>query len=133
MTDFAALKAELLSGHPDTGAYSADDAIAADEISVVNRTLPISWLTGDAVFAATDKAEFIGLTDHKQGLWMSLCGRSEIDPFGTANIDALQHIFGGPSVTQTALLVLRNRAVSRAEELGLGRVLAGTVQQARML
>lgn len=133
MTDLAVLKAELLAGHPETGAYSLDNATAAVEINVVNRTLPIPSLSGDAVFAATDGVEFIAQTEHKQALWMSLCGRSEIDPFGTSNIALLQHVFGGGSTTQTNLQNLRNRAVSRAGELGFGRVREGTVEQARAL
>lgn len=131
--DLAALKAELLAGHPVTGAYSAHDATAAIEINVVNRTLPIPRLSGDAVFAATDGAEFIALTDHKQVLWMSFCGRGQVDPFGASNIALLQHIFGGTSATQTALQALRNRAVSRATELGFTRVRGGTIAEARAL
>lgn len=133
MTDLAALKAELLAGHPETGAYSVDNATAAGEINLVNRTLPIPSLSGDAVFAATDGAEFILLSDHKQALWMSLCGRSEIDPFGTSNIALLQHVFGGGSTTQANLQSLRNRDVSRAVELRFSRVREGTVEQARAL
>lgn len=35
--NYAALSAELLAGHPDTGAYSPDDATAAAEINAANR------------------------------------------------------------------------------------------------
>ena len=35
--DLAALAAELTGGHPDTGAYDADDATAAGELNAVNR------------------------------------------------------------------------------------------------
>lgn len=38
--DYQALKAELLAGHPDTGAYNADDQLAADELNVQNRPVP---------------------------------------------------------------------------------------------
>ena len=34
--DYAALQAELLAGHPVTGAYSVDDATAADELNALN-------------------------------------------------------------------------------------------------
>lgn len=37
MTDLVALKAELTAGHPDTGAYNVDDALATAEINAVNR------------------------------------------------------------------------------------------------
>ncbi len=127
----AELKAELIAGHPDTGAYSLDDATAADEINVVNRTKPIPSLSGDAVFGATDGAEFIALADHKQILWLSFCGRPRIDPFQSANVDLVKHLFGVASATVAALVVLRSEAVSRATELGLHRVREGTVTEAR--
>ena len=47
--DLQALAAELTAGHPDTGAYDADDAIAATQINVVNRTTPKGTLTGSEV------------------------------------------------------------------------------------
>ena len=40
MPDLVALKAELDAGHPDTGAYSLTDSVAADEIMAVNRSAP---------------------------------------------------------------------------------------------
>ena len=133
MANLQALRAELDAGHPDTGAYNADAQLAADQINVVNRTVNVDSLDGDTVFAATDEAEFAGLTDHKQTMWMSLCGRSSIDPFGAANIDLLKWVFGNGSTTQSNLAALRVRSVSRADELGIGRVAAGTVEQARAL
>lgn len=36
--DLVALKAELTAGHPGTGAYSAGDEAAANQINAVNRT-----------------------------------------------------------------------------------------------
>ena len=33
----AELKAELTAGHPDTGAYNANHALAADELNAINR------------------------------------------------------------------------------------------------
>ncbi len=56
------LTAELLAGHPVTGAYSSNDVIATDELNVENRNLPKAKLTGDEIFAATDNAEFLGLS-----------------------------------------------------------------------
>jgi hypothetical protein len=40
MADLVALRAELDAGHPDTGAYNIDDAIAADELNLLNRPGP---------------------------------------------------------------------------------------------
>ena len=40
--DLAALAAELTAGHPDTGAYDADNALAAAEINAVNRPADVT-------------------------------------------------------------------------------------------
>jgi len=126
------LKTELAAGHPDTGTYDADHVLAADQINVVNRTRPRPVMSGDALFDATDMTEFDGLTPHQQLLWMNLCARREVNPFGTANVALVVSVFGNPSVTRTALIAARQEAVSRAVELGLGnRVRAGTIEQAR--
>ena len=133
MTDLTALRAELDAGHPDTGAYSLDDSVAADEISVVNRTRNLSTLSGDAIFNAADTTEYGALTNANKQLFLSICGRDSVDPFGANNVGAMQSIFGGGSTTISNLTALRTEPVSRADELGLGNVRAGTVTQARAL
>jgi hypothetical protein len=133
MANLQALRAELDAGHPDTGAYNADAQLAADQINAVNRTVNVSSLSGDQLFSATDSTEFGALTDHKQNIWLAFCGRDSIDPFGASNVALVNWIFGGGSATITALASLRTRSVSRADELGIGRVAAGTVEQARAL
>ncbi len=40
--DIAALAVELAAGHPDTGAYNADDALAAGELNAKNRPANVS-------------------------------------------------------------------------------------------
>jgi len=40
--DLAALATELASGHPDTGAYNADDALAAGELNALNRPADVT-------------------------------------------------------------------------------------------
>lgn len=126
------LKIELAAGHPDTGPYSANNATAAVEINVVNRTKPIPFLTGDGIFQATNESEFAGLSNQKRDLWLSFCARHRVDPFGSANVAFVKYIFDDPSATLTALAVLRSKAVSRADELGITRVREGTVAEARM-
>lgn len=126
------LKAELLAGHPVTGAYSLDNEVAAGQINALNRTRNVSSLSGDRVFQATDTQEFGGLTEQKRLLWLSFCGRESIDPFGSANVAFVQFIFGA-GATLSALTAMRTEVVSRAQELGFGRVFPGTVEQARAL
>lgn len=132
--DLQLLRAELDAGHPDTGPYSADNQIAADQLNAENRSLQLRVLSGDEIFAATDNTEFAGLTESKQQLWLSFCSRQTIDPFGTANVAFVQWIFGGGSATVSALTGLRTKPISRAVELGIARkVRPGTVGQARAL
>ena len=119
--DYQALKAELAAGHPGTGAYSANDETAAGELNVVNRTRNLASISGDDIFGATDGTEFSALTDVKKQLWVSFCGRDNIDPFGTSNVDFVQWIFGGGSTTVSNLTDIRKEDVSRAVELELGK------------
>lgn len=127
------LRAELDAGHPGTGPYNVDDAIAAQEINVVNRTRNRAQMMGDEIFAATDGAQFDALTADQKQLWVSFCGRDIMDPFGSANIAFVVGLFGPGTATPVALIAARQEAVSRAAEIGLGRVLTGTVTQARGL
>ena len=131
--DYQALADELIAGHPITGAYSADDATALGELKAQNRTRPLASLSGDEVFNATDNSEFIALTDHKQLLWVSFTSKDSIDPFSTTNVAFVDHVFGTSSTTKSNLATLRVVTASRAEELGLGDVVLGDIQNARAL
>ena len=131
--DYIALKAELDAGHPDTGAYSVDNATAAAELNAVNRTVPRGSMNGDEIFAATDNAEFAGLTDHKQQLWVSFTSKDIINAYDATNIDFLDYIFGAGSTTKTVLAGLRTEAISRANEIGIGEVDEWKVEYARTL
>lgn len=131
MPNIAALKAELLAGHPGTGAYNADDELAAGEGNVVNRTRNKTSVTGDEIFDATDGPEFSALSDLKKQLWLAFCGRETIDPFGSANVAFVQFLFGGGSTTIGNLGPLRIDSVSRFVELGLGFISPGHITEAR--
>ena len=126
----AALKAELSAGHPDTGAYSATDSIASTEINTVNRTRNRTSMTGSEVINQIDSTEWNALTDaQKQEVW-DVVHLGDINPFGV-EATLLINVFGGGSATITALAAARKDDVSRADELGLGRVREGTVTSAR--
>ena len=115
--NYQALQSELLAGHPDTGAYNADDQTAADELNAINRTLPKASMTGDEVFAATDTAEYNGLTDHDQDLWVSFTSKDIMNPYEQTNIDFIDHVFGVSSTTKSNLAGKRTNDVSRATEI----------------
>jgi len=131
MNDLAKLKAVLAGGHPGTGAYSVDDAIAAVEINVENINQPVTLLTGEQLFDATVKTEFAGLTEAKQTMWVTFCNRAAINPYGSANVDFVKFIFGAASATVTALIALRTKKVSHATDEGFTRVRPGTITEAR--
>ena len=129
--DIAALKAELISGHPGTGAYNADDALAADELNAVNRTRPLSSMTGSEVINAVDATEWAALTDAQQQKVWDIVHLGEVNPFGV-EATLLIGVFGGGSDTITALAAARLEDISRAVELGFGRIRTGDVQRARV-
>lgn len=137
--DYATLKAELLAGHPVTGAYDADNQVAADQLNAVNRTRNRTSMTGDEIFNAAVPADYAALdngsgnTPDQQGLFMAFCGRTEIDPFAANNVQFITNMFGAGSGTVTALQAARVENVSRAVELNLGAVNAGDVSVARAL
>lgn len=114
--DYLALKAELLAGHPGTGAYNVSDQLAADQLNAVNRTKNLTLITGDEAFGATVGSEFTALTDHKRLLWLSFCGK-DINPFSAANVALVTWLFGGGSATLAALAALRTTNISRAAEI----------------
>lgn len=128
--DIAALKAELLAGHPDTGAYNANDALAAAELNVVNRNRNRTSMSGREVAAEIVDADYDGLTEEKKSQVLALTSGSDIDPFGFA-ANVVKDIFGDGSATVTALAAARVETVSRATEIGIGLVKVGYVEQAR--
>ena len=128
--DIVKLKTELTAGHPNTGAYDTDDALAATQLNVVNRSKNLASLTGSEVMNAIVKTDFDGLSDtNKQQVW-NILHLGTINPFGI-EADMMIGIFGGGSATITALKTIRKVSVSRAGELGHGVIREGHVREAR--
>ncbi len=131
--DLVVLQAELLAGHPVTGAYSSDDFLAAAELNVVNRTRNRLTVLGSEILNATDDAEFGGLAAGDKGLWLDLCGVDSVDTASGVAKSLEADLFGGGTTTRTNLAAVRNENVSRGVELGLGFVGQGDVEDARNL
>jgi hypothetical protein len=128
--DLAALKAELTSGHPDTGPYDADDSIAAGQLNAKNRTRNKESLTGSEVMNAIDQAAWDGLQDPgRQKVW-NIVHMGTVNPFGR-EAALLIDVFGAGSATIVALALARVTSISRAVEVDLGVVRAGDIQRAR--
>lgn len=128
--DIAALKAELIAGHPDTGAYSTDDPTATVELNAINRTRPLTSLTGSQVLNTMVLADFDSLTASDQARAWNIVHLGAVDPYGIEN-DMMEGIFGAASATMTAFHAARIEPVSRAVEIGIGSVKTGHVEEAR--
>ncbi len=112
--DLAALKAELVAGHPVTGAYSGSHSVAAVELNVPNCKREKPTLSGDTLFTATSAAEFAALTDAKKQLWVSWCNTHR-DPNDPNNVAFVNFIFGPGSDTIATLALLRQEDITRGE------------------
>lgn len=126
-----ALKTLLAVDHPVSGAWNPGDAQAANQFMAEDISRVKSAMSGDELFAATDKGEFGGLTDHKQQIWLAFCGRDSINPGSVANVELVEWVFGDPSITRSALLAARTEMISLATQESLGDVKTGHIQQAR--
>ena len=118
----AGLREELLTDPLTRGYSGMSDQAAADDLNLIYlvspRTRNRESMTGDEVFQSIESQTiWDGLSADQRSEFLHLCGRDSIDPFGTANVDAVKSIFGDGSATVTALAVARVEDISRAEEL----------------
>ncbi len=126
-------------GYTTPGAYAAlddlgkaaDDQAMADNMNDPNLTRNKTSLTGDEIFQATDQGDYTALTDEQKSQWLAFCARSTLDPFASANQNFVTDLIGAATVA--ALAILRVTPISRATELGLTRIRAGHVAEARLL
>lgn len=133
MTDYVALKAELLAGHPDTGVYDADDQLAADQLNVVNRTRNRTTVSGRAVKEAFSgqAGEWTAILAEGRSEVLALVSRDDLDPFGVDALMFQQAIGGNAPNALAALIAYRVESVSRGVELGFGDLTAANIQTAR--
>jgi hypothetical protein len=131
--NYSELKAELDAGHPVTGAYNADDALAADELNAENRTITVESVSGSAILNATNDTEYLALADAEKTRWLGVCGADSIDiSNGVAKAEEAD-LFGPGTTTRANLAALKVPTVSRAMELGFGLIEDGDVTFARAL
>ena len=144
-----ALKVELLAGHPVSGAYDADDAIAAAQLNAVNRTRlrAVSmrelreWAAiGARAFKIRQGIDNTGLTDQQRNLCLigdKLLGTDDgnLDPSNSAHVAFVNELVAAGVLSagdRTALVMKATDNISWAEELGFGTVKVGHVQMARV-
>ena len=153
MNDLQTLHDELLIGHPVTGPYSADAATAAAEINAVNRarTVPISsgeLLAWSAGAGAGDRPRLIKIeegTTAADEQVAAICkvaestikrDGTELDLLKLDRVAMVAALVAAGVLSQSdsdSLYALATRQISRADEIGLSNVRAGTVEQARAL
>ncbi len=153
MANLQALKAELDAGHPVTGAYSANSEAAAEEINALNRTRInaigsaelLAW-SGQA--SSGDRPRIIKIEEGKANAdeqCAALCITAEqmimrdntsLDlnlPDRVAMLNALVAYGVLSAADKASIDALSEESISRADELSLGSVRAGTIEQARSL
>ena len=132
--DYAILQTELLAGHPGTGAYNVDDALATNEINAVNRTVNKNTTPEEAA-NATDATEFNALLAEDKDLWVSILGWATLNLNEGIGLATATGIWAGAAgtITRPALIATRTTIVSRATELNLEFVTVGDIQNARAL
>ena len=129
------IRDELLAGHPGTGAYNADDALAADQLNVVNRTRTRDELSASEIFEAIEIAEYKALASNEKGAVDKVLGLGDsiqIGPSSKARAFLLD-AFDAGSTTRANLVSLVVEDISRADEIGVGFVKPSHVTYARTL
>ena len=114
------LKAELDAGHPITGAYNVDDALAAGELNLAN--IEVEKLTTPLeAMNATDATEFNALTDADKSLWASVLAWETINLNAGVGLATATGIWAGAAgtITRPALIATRTQLINRATDLGL--------------
>lgn len=153
MANLQALKAELDAGHPVTGAYSANSEAAAEEINALNRTRinaigSAELLAWSGQSSSGDRPRIIKIEEGKANAdeqCAALCITAEqmimrdntsLDlnlPDRVAMLNALVAYGVLSAADKASIDALAEESISRADELSLGSVRAGTIEQARSL
>lgn len=133
MASYLALRSEILDD-PLTRGYAAMPAQAvADSLNIVLDRQPKILVDSTTVLNRVDTTEYNGLATDKQDRLWQLLGVGNLNPWGV-EATILGGIFGPTSTTLANLAAYRGTLkISRAQELGLGRVGVGQVEEVRRL
>jgi len=130
------LRTELTTDPLSAGYAAMSDLAVATLLNddTTGRTVQVPTLDSVQLYEAIDTAEFDALTaaqkvdiDRLYGLGVGI----DITAGSKARA-VLVNAFGPGSASRTAILAIVVKAVSRAEELGIGHVWEGHVQTARL-
>lgn len=126
------LKAELTDDPLSRGYSSMNDLAAAADLNTIYRTKLRDAVSGSEIFNVTDTAEYTALTNTQKASWDALCAIDSINTSSGVAKAKEAELFGAGTTTRSNLLALRKPPASRAEELGLGIVYEGHIQEARI-
>lgn len=133
--DIQALKNELTSDPLTRGYAGMSDQEAADDLNAVYRTRQDERIDQADVYNSVDASEFQALAaGEKQEVWDIVHVGGALGLWvrpGDLARDRFITIFGAGSQTITDLQALITHDISRADELGLGKVSASDVGEAR--
>jgi len=94
--DYQALKAELLAGHPDTGAYNVDDLLAAGELNAENRRNTSLNISEVLKFLVLDNTHITDGTDTQaRSIWQRM---KEVVSLATVPSVALSNPWGSSAI-----------------------------------
>ncbi len=137
----AAIKAELEADPASLGYAAPNAGVEADAVAdaalmaAVGQTVDVETLSASQLFEAIDLGEWnTTLDDIKRAnvrMILSLGDSIQIAP-GTKARTMMAAALVGATVSLAALGVIGSKTVSRAEELGFGRVTIGQIQSARV-
>jgi len=134
--DYQALRTEL-DVDPLSRVYSGmTDGEAADDLNTAYRTDQLDRLEHTDISDAIDIGEWGVLSDEDQGKMSELLrigGVSLNVGAGSFARNRIANLFGGGSQTVANLLLLATVNISRAQELGFGRVSWKDINKARSL
>ena len=131
--NYNVLKIELDTDPLSRGYANLTSQECADDMNTQYRSRNRTTMSGDEVYNSANTTELQALTDANFQSFLAFCGRDSLDPFGDINVQTVIKIFGGGSDTISVLQAARVESISRASELGLGRLTASHIESARSL
>lgn len=132
--DYARLKAEIAADPVALGYAGKTDQQIADLLNslTTGRTIQRSVIPAHEILEATVPADWATLTAAEKQRYQTITGAGQVNLRGANTRLALAAMFGAGTQTRANLIALQSVTISRAEELGLGRVEPGHTGKARV-
>lgn len=131
--DYIRLKSEITNDPAALGYSEASDQQIADLLNArtTNRTTERSIVPSHEILEATVPSEWSALTAAEKQRYQTITGAGQVNLSGPNTRLMLGAMFGAGTQTRANMIALQTIVVSRAEELGLGKVEPGHIQKAR--